>query len=364
MWTGRQADVRESRRQPLVAFLPYGPAGASGRVRVHQWLEHTGLRAEIHEYASLPNNRPSQVVRHLPSVLAAEARTRRLARRQYQRVLIQREASPFTSGGLIEQVARRSELSVYDFDDALMWTPRSRLDALWSKADACQRAVRVVDRVIAGSEFLADWAWQHNSDVRLIPTCVEPAEYTVKSDFAIVGPPRLVWLGSPSTECYVSGIAEALLEVSRLTGARLTVISSGGASLGCADPILDRVDWTPGVERHLADYDVALAPLANGTWERGKCAYKVLQYAAAGLPTVVSPVGANALAARRLGFAEADTRQEWVDTLVELVRSSQSERQAVGLGARSEVVRHYSYARWAENWLDAVGESAEFGRRD
>ena len=280
-----------------------------------------------------------------------------LARRGYDRVLIHREVSPFSSGRVVERVATGSRLSVYDFDDALMWSRRPTRGSLWSKSENCLRATQAVDRVIAGSEVLADWASQHNPDVRLIPTCVEPRDYDIKSCYEVHETPRLVWMGSPSTERYLNSIEDALLEVHRLTAARLTVISAGSASLGPLDSIVDRVAWWPGIERSLGEYDLAIAPLVDGPWERGKCAYKTLQYGAAGMPSVVSPVGANDLAARRLGLALAGTSSEWVGPIVELLGAPTSERVAIGIRARDAVNRHYSYSRWASDWLDAVGES-------
>lgn len=348
--------MSEAPGQPLVVFSPYGSDGASTRVRAHQWLAHTGVRAEVHGFAGLPSHSPRRVFRHLPSVLAAELRSRRLASRRYDRVLIQREISPFSSGGVIEQVAKRSSLSVYDFDDALMRTPSSRRDMLWSKSESCLRAVRAVDRVIAGNDYLADWATQHNSDVRVIPTCVEPGDYRMKDDYFVGGTPRLVWIGSPSTERYLHCIADALLDVHRQSGARLTVISAGEASMGRLDPMVDRVPWVPGVESNLGAYDVAVAPLIDGSWERGKCAYKVLQYGAAGLPSVVSPVGANGPVSDDLGYPMADSIDSWADSLLDLLRAGPSERCSVGMGARAAVEAKYSYSSWAVEWLSAIGE--------
>ena len=340
----------------LEAFLPYGPDGSSARVRVLDWLAHTGLHARVHDYAGLPNNAPRTVFRHPVTVAAAELRTRSLVRRSYDRVLIQRDVSPFTSGRLAERLAANSRLSVFDFDDAIMWTPRTGAQRIWSRAESCLRSVRSVDRVIAGNQLLAEWASEHNSDVRYIPSCVEPSAYRTKKDYEVRDVPRLVWLGSPSTETYVAAYTDALLAGHAATDARLVLISAGGRSLGALDTMIDRVQWSREVAASMSAWDIAIAPLVDGPFERGKCAYKVLQYAAAGLPAIVSPVGANVEVAGDLGYPTPYDSTAWVDVLVDLVRAAPRERAEIGVQAESAVSRMYSYAAWATEWLDAVGE--------
>ena len=66
---------------------------------------------------------------------------------------------------LAEKLAAGADHSVYDFDDALMWTeelasnrrvgPSRLARGLWSKAAACRRTVAAVDTVIAGNEVLS-----------------------------------------------------------------------------------------------------------------------------------------------------------------------------------------------------------------
>jgi hypothetical protein len=55
-------------------------------------------------------------------------------------------------------------------------------------------------------------------------------------------------------------------------------------------------------------------PLHDTPWERGKCAYKLLQVMAAGKPVIASPVGANRQVVQHgvNGFL-ADTPSEWAD---------------------------------------------------
>lgn len=352
----------------LTIFTPYGPTTASTRVRVHGWLPHLTSPVRVLDYAGLPAHTFGQLARHPTTVMNAEWHTRWMARTRFDRVMVHRETSPFSAGGLTEQVMTHARLSVYDFDDAIMWTddlstnrrlsPAGLARAVWSKSTACRRSVAAADRVIAGSAVLAEWAAQHNRDVRLIPSCIEPAEYRVKVDYAPKAAPRLVWLGSPATEYNVVQIAVPLLRIHRACGARLTVISAGDADLGPLAGMVDRVAWYPGVESTLASYDLGIMPLTDDRYERGKCAYKILQYAAAGLPVVASPVGANAEALQVLGQAAGTTADQWVDAVADILGASVSERAALGRAARTAVVEHYSYSAWSSRWRAAVGDAA------
>lgn len=358
--------VEPASSQALTVITPYGPATASSRVRVHDWLQFTGFGAEIIDYAGLPNHSGRMLARNASAVLRAEVRQRRLTTGKFDRLLIHKEVTPFSSGGLAEKLLQRAQIGVYDLDDAVMWTHRGENPSrwtpggvarrVWSKAESPVRSAQAADRVIAGSEVLAAWAAKYNPDVRMIPSCVDPARYRAKEDYAITSEqPRLVWLGSPATERHLQLLAQPLLDVHAALGARLTVISSGQGDLGPLSPMVDRREWDPTVERWLADFDVALAPLIESPYSEAKCAYKLVQYGAAGLPSVASPVGANIYTSIDLGQAVAATTTDWRDTLMDILSATASARAVLGATARQGVERRYSFAAWAQRWRDAVG---------
>jgi glycosyltransferase involved in cell wall biosynthesis len=87
-------------------------------------------------------------------------------------------------------------------------------------------------------------------------------------------------------------------------------------------------------------------PLPDTDWTRGKCGYKALQYFAAGVPAVASPVGVAAeLIADGRGVA-ATSADEWRRGL-ELLADDPAERHERGAAARAFVESHYSYQAWA-----------------
>ena len=334
----------------------YGDAAASTRVRAYEWLDHLGLVAHRSDFAGLPSNSPRSLLRHAPTAVRAQARLWALSREAFTgTVFLTREASPFSHGRVESRILGNADHGVYDLDDAL-FADTSGWRRILGKDRKAAAATASAGVVIAGNEVLAQWASQYSSDVRMIPSCIEPAAYRVKDSHEISDTPTLVWMGSRSTEAYLADVAPALREIHRRTGARMRVISAPNLTeIRGLEGIMDRVAWTPsGFANALAGSDVALAPLVDTAYARGKCAYKLLQYAATGLPVVGSPVGANSAALRRFDGWAAETHDEWVDALAESLSVSAAERARRGSQARRAVADHYSFAAWAADWKRAV----------
>lgn len=341
----------------LHAISSYGPKAASTRVRLYDWFRFLEFEPTHHCYAGLSNNRPSSIARHAVRVVRAELSLRRLNLSD-QRVIISREASPFSKGDIEERLLRNAAVGLYDFDDAL-FHDRSPVRRLLGTHDKCRRAVAAADVVIAGNDYLANWAGHHSNHVRVIPSCIDPRDYVPKTQWSITGDvPSLVWLGSPATEQYVAQIAPALLEVHRQTGASLTLISGpvDNPALHPLRHMLRRVPWSIATfASHLASADVAIAPLDDTPYSRGKCAYKLLQYAASGLPMAGSPVGANNLALARFDGLAPSTLSDWTDALTELLNDGAELRAGRATLARAAVEHHYSFGAWKDEWLEALG---------
>lgn len=338
-----------------------GVEGPSARTRMLSWLRHTDAPRSVSTYLGRPYNSRTAAARDWRSHLGAEWHLRRLRPTRSDTVFLHREASPFLGGRLEARLVGTAGHGVYDFDDALYL----QHDAVTDRRDKARRASSAADVVVAGNEILAGWAGQFCSDVRIIPTCIEPEDYAPEGPDrrALDLDPRrhMVWLGTSTGEDYLAQMSKELLEVHARTGLRLAVISSGRASLGPLDRIVDRIQWWPGVTHHLSDFAIALGPLRDDAWARGKCSYKLLQYAAAGVPFVASPVGMNAEVAERFGMPAPTATNEWADAITSLYGSTADRREEVGASMRSDAAAGYSYRAWLPAWLDALGLSASHG---
>ena len=343
----------------MIHFVtPYSRQGPSSRVRVYEWLERIAVPHEVIGYASLPNSSPTTLLRHSGRVVEAERRLRRIAAEPSGNVFVHREASPLSRGSLERRLLTRAGFSVYDFDDALQWDAGEGpfFRRLAPKARKALVAAQTADRVIAGNAVLAEWAAGHNRDVVVVPSCVSPGAYRPKDEYELSERPRLVWIGSVDNEVYLEAIAPALREVNRRTGARLTMISSTAAHLGELEQIVDRLAWSEELQyARLSEFDVGIAPVPDEPYERGKCGYKLLQYAAAALPFVASPVGVNAQMLAHFGMPAPSDMDDWVDALDDLLMRPVSERGELGRRARVLAERDYSYDAWLPAWKDAAG---------
>jgi glycosyltransferase involved in cell wall biosynthesis len=317
----------------LYVVTPYGRDGPSSRVRVYEWLDRISSPRVISGYLSHRNASADFIARHPLAALRAEARLRRMLSVPPGRLLLHREASPLSRGTIERRLVSRADFAVYDLDDALQWD--------WGQGGALRRL---------------DWASSVNSDVVLIPSCVSLGAYALKTDYQPADPPRLGWIGSPDNERYLRLIAPALWEVHRRTGARITLIGKAMPSLGPLERLIDRVAWSEPVQRErLAGFDLGLAPLPDDAYSRGKCGYKLLQYAAAAVPAVGSPVGVNRAILSQLGTPAPENVGEWVDAIMDLLGQPAGARAALGARARRVVETSYCYDAWLPRWRQAVG---------
>jgi glycosyltransferase involved in cell wall biosynthesis len=132
-----------------------------------------------------------------------------------------------------------------------------------------------------------------------------------------------------------------------------------GAPKGHVPPSLSRIverrPWSEqATARSLAEADVGVMPLPDTPFTRGKCAYKLLQYGAAGLPVVGSPIGASSTVLAAAHAPQPRRLSDWTAALREVLSATDDQRRALGRAVRSVVDQGYTYAAWAEEWRAAV----------
>ena len=327
----------------------YGSLGASSRIRFLQylpWLQQAGAAVTVRPLLSdeLLVARYQRGVYGLWPIFRAYG-NRFLALlecRHFDVVWIEKEALPWFPAWLELWLLRRAPY-VLDFDDAIFHNYDLHRFA-WVRRFYGQRIDRLMEGsrlVIAGNRYLADRATAAGARrIEVIPTVVDLARYSTKQTYSVATKPRVVWIGSPSTVQYLLELAEPLGALAKRQPFTLRVI--GGGAINMPGVAVEVVAWSADTEAAvIAECDVGIMPLRDTPWEQGKCAYKLIQYMACGLPTVASPVGANrdVVIEGETGFF-ADTGYAWIEKM-ELLLCDAALRQCLGQAGRARVEAEY-----------------------
>jgi glycosyltransferase involved in cell wall biosynthesis len=266
---------------------------------------------------------------------------------------------------LVAAFARRR---VFDVDDAIYVRKPRRLgepagESRWRRrkfAATCRWA----DAVAAGNEVLGGVARATARDVVILPTSIDTAAYRLQGRGAVAGreaapgaidaAPTIAWIGSPENLVYLEMLRPALTRLTRrFPGLTLRVICSQFPNWPGVK--VERVAWSAATEAaSLVTADIGVMPLSDDEWSRGKCAFKLLQYMAAGLPCVASPIGANveAVLEGTTGF-HARSDGEWESALGRLLESP-GLRLQFGAAGHAHVEARYAMRTYQADYLSLL----------
>jgi glycosyltransferase involved in cell wall biosynthesis len=254
-----------------------------------------------------------------------------------------------------------SRRRVFDVDDAIYVRKPRRLGELpdesaWRKQKFAATC-RWVDAVAAGNDVLAGVARATAREILVLPTSIDTACY--ETTFAAPGDaPTIAWIGSPENLIYLDMIRPALARLTqRHPTLKMRVICSEFPDWN--DVNVERVPWSSATEAHsLAGAHMGVMPLTDDAWSRGKCAFKLLQYMAAALPCVASPVGANTEAVLDgiNGFHATDV-DAWERSLEKLILSPEL-RARFGAKGRQHVEQRYALSSYRANYMKLLSRLA------
>ena len=334
----------------VLGLALYGPQAASHRVRLAQYapgLAQYGIQLELHSLLKddYVLSRFQGQALPLKSVLSSAWFRLRLllGRKRFDVLIVYCELFPLLPGWLETTLLRVPY--IYDFDDAFFLRYRtgrlSRLKpVLGNKFEA---VIAGAATATAGNNYLASYAAQHNANVVLLPSVVDTDVYVPSAARDGQHVFTVGWVGSPSTAAYLEILVEPLKAIAAEGPVRFVVIGGKAPSIPGVEVV--ELPWQADNEVELINgFDVGVMPLPDDAWTRGKCAFKLIQYMACGLPVVASRVGANVdVVSSECGFLAVDS-DSWTAALRTL-REHADLRSEMGAAARRRTVARYSLAR-------------------
>jgi glycosyltransferase involved in cell wall biosynthesis len=174
-------------------------------------------------------------------------------------------------------------------------------------------------------------------------------------------PPCVGWIGQRATASFLAPYAPLFERLSSDGLARFAAIGIDAQALGLP---MASIPWTEQTEvASIAGFDIGIMPLLDGSFERGKCGYKLIQYMACGLPVVASPVGVNRQIVEHgvNGFL-AETPEQWEQALQTLLADADL-RQRMGQAGRQKVERQYCIQVTGPRLATLLNDSAKAYKR-
>jgi glycosyltransferase involved in cell wall biosynthesis len=338
-----------STRYRILAYLP-ALEQRGFRVRFHPFFP-SGALAAI--YAS--GNQLSKLYYLLRGVLE---RGHHLGSGDFDLLLIHRELFPLGRSFFLSRLRKRRVPIVYDYDDALFLPQRQDrwLLGKLENPDGARTLIEASEAVIAGNEFLFEYAKRYNPRVVLIPTALDTFRIRARESDRQQGRCVIGWIGSHTTEKYIHGLrpifeklaSDAVFSL-KIVGARRRLTVEGAEVI--------QLPWE--LEREVEDFqscDIGVYPLSNDEWAKGKCGFKALQFMAAAVPVVASSVGVNneIILDGVNGFL-ASSDEEWHSKILLLLRDPNLRRE-MGMAGRKTVEERFSLEVHAPKFLDTLDD--------
>jgi glycosyltransferase involved in cell wall biosynthesis len=202
-------------------------------------------------------------------------------------VFLQRKLLPIPYFFILRLLAKKI---IYDFDDAIFLNSNGDLSKQrYSRFKyICEKS----DLIFSGNQYLQSFAKKINSKTFILPTCLNTKEYQLKvnksKEFI-----DLVWVGHKSTVKYLLAVIPNLEKANEKIK-KLRIINISNVTLSSKKIKIKNISWNERSQyQYIKSAWLGLAPLDKSNWSKGKCAFKLLQYSAAGVPSISSNVGVN-----------------------------------------------------------------------
>ena len=275
----------------------------------------------------------------------------------YDRVVIEKEIFPFLPA-LAEWMLKLLGIQyIVDYDDAIFHHYDQSSNPIIKNflGNKIAKVMRFSGTVVAGNQYLADYAARSGAkNIEIIPTVIDLERYPIKqntdADQYIVG-----WIGTKTTfEKHLLPCKDWIkaLQIQE-PNIRFHIVGiTEDMDLG---KNVQYIRWTEETEvAEILKMDIGLMPLQDSKWEKGKCAYKLIQYAACGIPGVASDVGMNreVTVPGQTGIL-ASAYEEWIQA-IKTLKSNTELRHQMGRNARKKVEERYCIQQTSTKWKEIL----------
>jgi len=236
---------------------------------------------------------------------------------------------------------------IFDVDDAIHLHQRfGSIDKIAMKASA----------IVVCNTFLAEYYKKYNDNVYIIPTPVNIKKYCPSYQYESKKSVIIGWIGTSSNFKSLYLIEKALNELmSNNDNVKLKIVSNEKPEFTYIDSkqyIFK--NWSEKDDvKDIQSFDIGIMPLIDNEHSKGKCAFKMLQYMACGVPVVSTclPMNQQILNLRDAGFCVNGYENEWIQALQHLIENI-DKRLECGKNGVKIIEKHYSTKIYVQKYIN------------
>lgn len=336
----------------LLALTKYSSKGASSRERFMIYYSHLkNAGVYVQNNALLPDEYLEKKYKNekIPKNFILRMYWIRfksmLAARSYQATWIQYEALPYLPFFVENLFKLYKNKIIVDYDDAMfhIYDQNKNFLVRFFLKNKIKNVMRSAHTVIVGNNYLEEYAKKSGAKkIVRIPTIVDTEIYIPKTIKSTKKSIIIGWLGSPSTQYYLSVVRKAII---RLTKERDIEFHAMGTSVDFRIQGINIIkhDWSEEKQlEFLNTIDIGIMPLIAEPFTKGKCGYKLLQYMAYEKPVLATPIGANVeIVKNNVNGFLCTSDDQWFQNLKKL-SSDEALRRTLGKKGREIVETKYS----------------------
>jgi len=249
----------------------------------------------------------------------------------------------------------RRPLIIFDLDDYQPQYSRRRVKFL----------IKLSDKAIVGSAYLAEYMIRRMQNVEIIPTVVPFDQYHAytKKEYRVHPPLTIGWIGDAPAHRENLQLLDPIFRRLQREGTLFQFMLIGSKNdaaitqmfsfLGDKYIHIPSLPWDDiaTTAMHISNFDIGIMPLKDNPWNRSKCSFKAIECMACGVPVVVSAVGENIqLVRHNKNGMLASTDEEWVLALQQLM-ANPALREHMGKEGAKTVVQNYSLQSVLQKYL-------------
>lgn len=316
-------------------YTRYDRLGASSRIRFLQFIPKLEQLYNVKVFCLLPNQ-------YILNLYSGKSQNKFMMLNRYikrlwqiftdnsEYIFIEKELFPFVPYWF-ERLCLFNKKYIIDIDDAVFLNYEHSQNPIkkYLLQNKFKQLFADSHVVLAGSPYLQDKAIQSGAQrVIYYPTVIEWDNYVQRSTVPTKSHNEVVigWIGNNSTVKYLDMIKKPLEQVAKLNLCTIRLIIIGAElNFSIAGVEVQYVEWRESSEiASINAIDIGIMPLQDTDWERGKCAYKLIQYMACGKPVIASAIGANntVVLNGENGYL-CSHPDEWFDAFVKLIADGQ-----------------------------------------